>query len=204
VLSVIIPSRTWESGQEAVARVPAGADEILLVVGQPVHPGHMRNLGAKEAKGDVLCFVDDDVLLHGDLGYLREAPVHQTWWTASQFRDTTGDKGSSAMASWWTAAGHMGVWSGTVGCFIACRRGLFNAVGGFPFRYVGEDAGIGEAFYKAGAKLYVAPVVVDLLRASPFVTKGLAQNHKFMAMERPERLPFQRYLPLAQRAMNPG
>jgi hypothetical protein len=198
MLSVVIPSRTWEEGERAVGRLPPGAGEILLVVGDGVHPGWMRNLGAKEAKGEILAFVDDDVQLTGDFGWFeREAAPTESWWTAAQFSDSTGDPGSATMAAWWTAAGHMGVWSGTVGCFIVCRRKLFDAVGGFPLKYVGEDAGIGEAFYRAFAKLAVAPFRVDLLRPSPFVTKALARNPKFMDMPRPASLPVKRYLPAA-------
>lgn len=208
MLSVIIPSRSWEEGERAVYRLPPGADEVVLIVGNPVHPGHARNLAAREARGSLLVFVDDDVLLRGDLGWFKTAPASEDWWTAARFSDTTGDQGSAAMAAWWTVAGHLGVWSGTVGAFIACRRRLFQRVGGFPLKYVGEDAGIGEAFHGAGARIAVAPIAVELLRASPFVTKALARNPEFVEMPRPATLPTRRYLPagspLADRTVGPG
>jgi hypothetical protein len=195
VISVVVPSRTWEEGDKAVRRLPPGADEVILVYGSPVHPGHIRNLGAKEATGDLLLFVDDDAELHGDLGYFRTRPLHERWWTASSYSDGTDDPSTRAMAAWWTFAGNLGIWSGTVGAFIACRRELFDRVGGFPLRYVGEDAGIGEAFWRHGARMVPAPVTVRLLRPSPFVTKALARNHEFMAMPRPDTLPFKRFVP---------
>jgi hypothetical protein len=193
VISVIIPSRTLEEGEVAVRRLPPGADEVILIFGNPVHPGHIRNLGAREARGSILLFADDDARIQGDLSWFKREPPYNRWWTASGYTDGTDDPSTRAMAAWWTFAGNLGIWSGTVGAFIACRRELFDRVGGFPLRYVGEDAGIGEAFWRAGARMVPAPVTVKLLRPSPFVTKALARNHEFMAMPRPERLPFVRY-----------
>jgi hypothetical protein len=194
-VSVIIPTRTEAEGKVAVERLPPGADEVLVVIGSPVHPGHARNLARKEAKGDVLLFVDDDAELHGDLGWFKDRPEYERWWTASGYGDASGDTGSSLMAAWWSIAGNLGVWSGTVGCFIGCRASLFDLVGGFPLRYVGEDAAIGEEFWRVGARMVPAPVTVRLLRPSPFVTKALARNPEFMAMPRPESLPVKHYTP---------
>jgi GT2 family glycosyltransferase len=70
-LSVIIPAtdgrQTLERTIVAINRAEAGPDEVI-VVDEPsgIGPAAARNRGARRATGDVLVFVDADVVVHAD------------------------------------------------------------------------------------------------------------------------------------------
>jgi GT2 family glycosyltransferase len=70
-LSVIIPAtdgrQTLERTIIAINRAEAGPDEVI-VVDEPsgIGPAAARNRGARRATGDVLVFVDADVVVHAD------------------------------------------------------------------------------------------------------------------------------------------
>jgi hypothetical protein len=78
-LSVIVPATdappTLERCTEALQRSSGPADEIIVVDGpQEANAARARNLGAARAHGQVLVFVDSDVVVHADaLERIREA-----------------------------------------------------------------------------------------------------------------------------------
>lgn len=191
-VSVILPSRTFSEGVRAVRRLPAGADEVVLVtnpVGVPgVHPGHLRNRGAARAGGDVLVFVDDDVRLRGDLGWFQGRPGSETAWSASSWVDVS-PGGRSAVVCWaMTAMGGLGMAGGfMVGAFQPIRRSVFERLGGYRTRGMySEDQDLGARYQRLGLRPAVGPFRVECLKplALPGEVLGrAAQWWRFPAVE---------------------
>ncbi len=78
-LSAIVPATnapsTLDRCSAALARSKASSDEVIVVDGPPeANAARARNLGADRATGDVLVFVDSDVVVHDDaLTRIRQA-----------------------------------------------------------------------------------------------------------------------------------
>jgi len=172
-LTVIVPATdapaTLDRCLEALAAA-AGADQTI-VVREPARggPSLARNRGAHEADGDVLVFVDADVVVHDDaLLRIREAFAadpsltalfgsYDAWpaapGTVSRFRNLlhhhVHHEAAGPAATFWTGLG-------------AVRRDAFLEVGGFdPARrlnYV-EDIELGMRLADAGARIRLDPAI---------------------------------------------
>lgn len=141
-LTAIVPATddppTLERVVDAIDRAEAAPDEVL-VVREPAGsgPARARNDGAARASGDVLVFVDSDVVVHGDVfARLRTAFADpglvavfgsyddrvETTGLVSGFRNllhhTVHQRSAGSIASFWAGLG-------------AVRAGAFAAVGGF-------------------------------------------------------------------------
>lgn len=148
--------RTAEVAREHGARVVA------------VHVRHIaaaRNAGARDARGQLLVFVDADTLVPA--GVLRQA--------LAAWRD--GAVGGGAMAAFpdgtarWANAMIVGTcwfmrkvqWA--AGCFVFARRDAFDRVGGFDERfYASEEIHFSRAIKKHGRFVIVPDVVVTSAR----------------------------------------
>lgn len=126
-------------------------------------PGAARNQGAKEASGDILFFVDADVMLHGDalalavgtfesepdvsavFGSYDDEPDHRSF--LSQYRNLfhhwVHQAADTEATTFWAGCG-------------AIRRAVFMAVGGFDcdYRYPSiEDIELGGRLRRAGHRI---------------------------------------------------
>ena len=173
-LTVVIPATDGPTTLErAVCAIRTAVDppEELIVVERPLHagPAAARNHGAREARGDVLVFVDADVVVHPDafrrirnafqdnslvalFGSYDDAP--EGGGLVSDFRNLlhhhVHHSGSGAATTFWAGLG-------------AVRRDTFLGIGGFdeerfPYPSV-EDIELGMRLHASGAQLRLDPAI---------------------------------------------
>jgi hypothetical protein len=145
-------------------------DEVIVVERPHLGPAAARNVGAAGASGEVLVFVDSDVVVRGDsLERLREAFVRDRELVAMfgayddqpQARDAVSGfrnllhhcvhrRGAGAASTFWAGLG-------------AVRREVFLSVGGFDAarfpRPSVEDIELGARLARSGARIALDPEV---------------------------------------------
>lgn len=196
-LSVVIPTRTEKEGLEAYARLPPGADEVILQIGDPCHPSHLRNLGARKARGKLLLFLDDDVLVRGDLLWL-EQHVRAGEWYVPTLEDATGDRNTKWVCATSNTAAKLGLHTATIGAFVAIRPRLLERAGGWPMR-MSEDVGLGRRLGALGATLRVAPLTATFLRPCPTWGKTLERYPNWAYFPFPSDTPHRILFPTGSR-----
>lgn len=201
--SVIIPATDGPSSLDACVGALESAserpEEIVVVDDEGVRsPASARNLGALRSTGEILVFVDADVVVHGDaferiraafecdetldalFGSYDDAPPVQD--AVSGFRNLlhhhVHQQSSGEAQTFWAGLG-------------AIRRETFDRVGGFVDHPV-EDIELGMRLYAAGARIRLDPSVLGthmkrwsllsmirtdlLVRGAPWV--GLLLRHR--------------------------
>jgi GT2 family glycosyltransferase len=152
------------STDDSVAIASGMGFRVLSTEGQ-YGAGAARNVGAREARGKILLFLDADVSVHSDTiervlrafaedatlaavcGSYDDAPSHPTW--LSQWRNLlhcyTHQTAKRDTTTFWGGCG-------------ALRREAFLDVGGFDesFRFF-QDAELGTRLYRTGWKLRLDP-----------------------------------------------
>src|SRR3954447_14347840 len=175
-LSVVVPATdsppTLAGFLEALRSSISPPDEVIVVDTPPrLGPAGARNDGARRAEGDVLVFVDADVLVHADaLARLRawfdaEDPPDAVFGSyddapavrgvVSSFRNLlhhhVHQEGAGVVASFWSGLGAM-------------RRSRFEALGGFDEqrypRSSVEDVELGVRLAAAGGRIVLGPAVL--------------------------------------------
>jgi GT2 family glycosyltransferase len=173
-LSIVVPASnrpaTLEACLEAIERARDPRDEVLVMT-EPAgtSPARLRNAGAMAAAGDVVVFVDADILVHGDsLDRLRTA-FEEDPELAGAFGsyDDTPPGGTVAMFRnllhhhvHHSAGGPARTFWAGLG---AIRRELFLAAGGFDDRRYPrpmlEDVELGLRLTDAGRHIMLMPEV---------------------------------------------
>jgi len=150
-----------------VALEQAGADEIL-VADTPARatPALARNVAVQRATGDVLVFVDADVVVHHDAlerirARLRDPALDAVFGSYDDAPEAPGavsgfrnllhhhvhHAGAGQADSFWTGLG-------------AVRRAAFDAAGGLdPDRRWLEDVELGARLVQAGARIELDPAI---------------------------------------------
>jgi GT2 family glycosyltransferase len=174
-LSVVVPATDappdLDRCTSALAGAHDGPDEVVVVDGPPgLGPAGARNAGAARASGDVLVFVDADVVVHPDAftrirKVFADAPelaaVFGTYddspaapGRVSAFRNLLHHHvhhgGAGPAETFWTGLG-------------AVRRDAFLAVGGFdeacfPHPSV-EDIDLGDRLVRRGYRILLEPAI---------------------------------------------
>jgi hypothetical protein len=145
----------------------AGADEVLVADEPPLAtPALARNLASDRATGDVLVFVDADVLVHADAldrirTRLRDPTLDAVFGSYDDAPEAPGaisgfrnllhhhvhHEGAGPAQSFWTGLG-------------AVRRAVFDAAGQLdPERRYLEDVELGARLVQAGARIELDPAI---------------------------------------------
>jgi GT2 family glycosyltransferase len=171
-ITAIVPATNRPSALAACLKAiesAADAPEELVVIEEPsdLGPAKARNLGAQQANGEVLVFVDSDVAVHADaftrirahfdadptvtavFGSYDDEPAGQG--VVSAFRNLlhhhVHHEGPGPAETFWTGLG-------------AVRRDAFERVGGFDERLDWlEDIDLGMRLTAAGGRIELDPVI---------------------------------------------
>jgi hypothetical protein len=168
-LTVIVPATAPAPtlSRCLAALAAAGADEVLVADEPPLAtPALARNLAADRATGDVLVFVDADVLVHEDAldrlrARLRDPALDAVFGSYDDSPEAPGaisgfrnllhhhvhHEGAGPAQSFWTGLG-------------AVRRAVFDAAGRLdPERRWLEDVELGARLVQAGARIELDPAI---------------------------------------------
>lgn len=157
--------------QESLRSMPDGPDEVL-VIDSPgsLSPAAARNLGAADARGDVLVFVDSDVVPHGDAFRRIRAKLEADPGLAGVFGSYDSQPEADGLISTFrnliphhvhnsSPGPSTSFWAG----LGAIRREAYLAVGGFDAeRYCGpqvEDIELGMRLAEAGRRIELDPAI---------------------------------------------
>jgi hypothetical protein len=172
-LSVIVPATNSPSTLVRCVDAIAGADdppEELIVVERPedAGPAKARNLGARDATGDVLVFVDSDVVVHRDAFNRIRAAFSSVPELDAVFGSYDDAPEAPGAVSGFRNLLHHDVHQGSPGPAAtfwaglgAIRRDVFLAVGGFdaarfPHPSI-EDVELGARLTRSGARIELDP-----------------------------------------------
>lgn len=168
VRELIVVDDSSSDGSAAIAN--EHADVVLHVVGGPRGPAHARNLGAQQARGDVLVFVDADVVVsHTALAQLDELFTRDRELTAAFGAYDTSPRDPGVVSQYRNLLHHfvhtkhpgeaVTFWSG----LGAVRRQTFLEVGGFDAnrfpRPLCEDIEFGYRLTDRGHRMLLVPEV---------------------------------------------
>jgi GT2 family glycosyltransferase/xanthosine utilization system XapX-like protein len=174
-LSAVVPATdaptTLSECVEAI-RVAIGTPEELIVVDAPagVGPATARNIGARRATGDLIVFVDADVVVHPDaFERIRAAFVADPALTAV-FGSYDDDPRATGIVSEFRNLLHHHVHQSAPGMATtfwagigAVRRDAFLAIGGFDERSFPrpsiEDIELGMRLADRGGRIVLDPLV---------------------------------------------
>ena len=162
---VVDDGSTDGSAAEAAA---LGARVVTTAAG-PRGPAFARNRGAEAASGDVLIFIDTDVVVHADTLARMEAVFSGEPDVAALFGSYDDDPPARSAASLYKNLLHHYVHqhgqreAGTfwAGCG-AIRRAVFSAAGGFDQSYTRpsiEDIELGVRLRQAGLRIRLCPEI---------------------------------------------
>jgi Glycosyl transferase family 2 len=174
-LTVIIPATNAPPTLErvvAAVRCTADPPEELIIIDQPerMGPAAARNLGARDAAGDVIVFVDSDVVVHADVFERIRAAFDGDPELAAVFGSYDDDPGGDGLVSDFRNLLHHYVhqqgagptttfWAG----LGAIRRDALLALGGFDEqrfpRASVEDIELGARLHRHGGRIVLDPSI---------------------------------------------
>lgn len=171
------PRDDWElivvddgSTDDTTAVATALADRVVRVPDGPRGPGFARNLGANEARGDILLFVDADVVVHPEVLARVAARFQQDASLVAVFGSYDDRPAAPGLVSQYRNLLHRYVHlesAGPVTTFWAgcgaVRRDAFLAVGGFdgtrfPRPQI-EDIDLGYRLHDRGGAILLDPAI---------------------------------------------
>lgn len=174
-ISAIVPATNAPTTLAACTEAIRGASEPpdeLVVVDDPtiVGPGAARNTGAREATGDVVVFVDADVVVHADAFRRVRAAFDADPELVAVFGSYDDEPAADGVVSGFRNLLHHHVHSSSPGPATtfwaglgAVRRDAFLAAGGFDSerftRPSVEDIELGMRLSESGAKLVLDPEI---------------------------------------------
>src|SRR5215208_207758 len=174
-LTVVIPATdkrvTLDRTVAAVASASEAPEEVI-VVDRPAHlgPAAARNLGSRQASGDVLVFIDADVEVHNDVFVRIRSAFDVDTSLAAIFGSYDDEPGANGIVSDFRNLLHHHVHQEGAGAATtfwaglgAIRRDVFLALGGFdeerfPHASV-EDIELGMRIHARGGRIVLDPAI---------------------------------------------
>jgi len=141
----------------------AGVDRIIQT--EPCFQGKARNIGAKEAKGELLAFIDSDCVAEKD--WTKKIIAELQTVPAASGPILNGNPQSRV--AWSEYFIEFGGWDENKertlvrffpACNGACTKKVFEQTGGFVESEASEDILFGESLQKEGLKLYFVPQIM--------------------------------------------
>lgn len=174
---VIVVDAASSDRTVAVAQSYKGRLPNLQVLVQPCRRGEGRNLGARQASGDLLAFIDGDCIANT---FWLERLVH-----AQTGRADTVVAGHTILTGYWAFTKlhrvelpHKGQDTTWPSCNLAYPRALFERVGGFDPAFVtAEDIDLNFRAVEAGARIVHAGDAIVYARARDSITGFLRQAY---------------------------
>jgi hypothetical protein len=188
-VSVVIPVRSIEGGDDVVRHLGPGASEVVLQAGCGI--ALARNNGARRSTGDVLLHCDDDVLVVGDLSWFDRAPARHAYWVAARWSTSTDDPYTRRVSAFQNMQVGFGLFSASVGSFQPMRRYAFEAVGGYADT-AHDDMRMARALHRLYGPPGIAPFEIVILRRTVTAPENW-QRHG--ARPPPSDGPFRVYRP---------
>lgn len=171
---VIVDAQSTDPTADIVRRYQAKYPNIRLIV-QKCTRGGGRNLGVREAKGDIVCFIDGDCIAN-------------PFWL-QQLRRTLADSdvsaGKTIQIGYWAFEAlarveldHRGFDVTYPSCNLAYWKPLFEKVGGFDDVFItAEDIDLNYRAVDAGGRLVANDDAIVYHRARDTITKFLKQAY---------------------------
>jgi glycosyltransferase involved in cell wall biosynthesis len=160
---VVVDDCSTDDSADIASRFPV---RLMRLAGNPFGPGYARNRGAEIASGEIVCFIDSDVVVHSDtLGRIART-LERLPEYAGLFGSYDEHPGAGDFLSQYKNLVHHFVhqqskqdagtfWSGCG----AMRRDIFLQMGGFDAKKYPrpsiEDIDLGCRMRRAGYKIYV-------------------------------------------------
>ncbi len=161
----------------AIAESYRGRLPNLRIVSRPCRRGEGRNLGARQATGDLLAFIDGDCIAN-------------SFWLERLVQAQGGGldvvvAGRTILTGYWAFTKlhrvelpHKGQDTTWPSCNLAYPRALFDRIGGFDPRFVtAEDIDLNFRAVEAGARIVAAPEAIVYARARDSVSGFLRQAY---------------------------
>lgn len=161
--TIVVDDCSSDSSQSIAERFPV---KLIALTGEPFGPAYARNQGAKTAQGEVIFFVDSDVIVRQDtLDKVAETFLRHCEYAAT-FGSYDDSPSEGEFLSQYKNLSHHFVHQGAkeeagsfwAGCG-AIRRSVFTEIGGFDARQYPrpsiEDIELGYRLRAAGFRIYL-------------------------------------------------
>jgi len=148
-----------------------------------------------KSSGSILVFSEDDLVLAGNLNWLRWRPASETWWPCAEYVDQTGDPYTASAMGFLNAMLAIHNIAG-VGPVVAVRRYAFEAVGGYDERDLLGDFSFAKRLYdRFGRFTTQMPVVTSVHRPNTPMKELQRQRAYWFTAELPKDGPYKRFVP---------
>lgn len=177
LLEVILVDAASTDRTVAIANTYHSRIPSLKILVRTCRRGEGRNLGAKEASGDLLAFIDGDCI--ANTFWLRRIAAA---WDGDPMRVVAG---RTLLTGYWAFTklhrvelAHKGQDTTWPSCNLAYPRGLFERIGGFDPAFVtAEDIDLNLRAVEAGARIVHAPDAIVYARARDSINGFLRQAY---------------------------
>lgn len=193
-VSVVVPTRGRpELLRQCVAALEAQTVPVEIVVVEDVEgrgPAWARNEGVRRARGEIVCFTDDDCVPAPEWAEALTAPIASGAGQASTGPVPVGQGATAADRAWEAIVGHLQRQAGAPGTAspgfaitanLATRRQLLQQLPfdeSFPAA-AGEDRDWGERAFRAGAAARFVPGAIVVHRSGMGARDFIRQQYRY-------------------------
>lgn len=176
----VVDGNSEDNTQKIIHSFPANFS-LTLLVSSKRNVSHQRNLGAKNAKGDVLIFFDADTQIPTNYlhkvhaAFIQKKPDLLTTWMKPDSKKATYQFIATAQNLIFEA-GRLLSTPSCYGAMFAIKRSVFKAINGFDSQTkFGEDSQIVKQAMKQGYRFIVLPEPKYIFSMRRFQKEGTAE-----------------------------